>query len=134
MLDEDFRVRRQRRWVDLTPLVDLTYILFIFFMVTTTFAKTGVPLTPPRAKHIAQTQSNIVNIYIDRDGLYFHDKDQLTGIALSQLIRQAMVTSKDTLVVLNPDKDTHTQTLMDVIDICKDAGALNFSIASIRKQ
>ncbi|HAR62325.1 MAG: hypothetical protein DKM50_13890 [Candidatus Margulisiibacteriota bacterium] len=133
MFDEEFRVVRQRRWVDLTPLVDLTYILFIFFIVTTTFAKTGIPVNAPQSKHVESTKLVQLDVYIDKNGSYFYESAPITGPQLHQLIQQKILVHKDTVLVLNPDRDTKTQYLLDVIDISKDAGATNFSIASKKK-
>lgn len=102
-------------------------------MVSTTFTKLGVNITRPKAKNIEKIQQFDLNIYISKDGKFYYEKDELSNLDLSGLIKAKLGTNPSMVVVFNPDKEATTQRLLDALDICKDSGAINFSIASKKR-
>ena len=124
---------KSRHGIELTSMIDIIFILLIFFMVSTTFSKIGVAITIPESKYVSQTNPMVVDIFIDIDGLVYFEDEFIEDSFLTQLVRRKIQKDPKTLFVLNPDKDTVTQDLLRVLDLCKDAEATQFSIAAKRK-
>ena len=122
--------RQSRHGLDLTSMIDIIFILLIFFMVSTTFSKVGIAIDIPESKYVANNKPEIVDIFIDISGQTFLNNQLITEDNLRQLVRNKVQNNANTHFVLNPDKQTITQDLLRVLDICKDENASQFSIAA----
>ena len=116
--------------VDLTPLLDVVFILLIFFIVTTVFVReTGVDVDKPTAVSTKQLQSSILLIAItaSRDVVYAGTNIGVKGVrsTLSQVIK-----NNPKPLVIQADKSVPTELLVKVIDQAKLAGIANISIAT----
>jgi biopolymer transport protein ExbD len=116
--------------VDLTPLLDVVFILLIFFIVTTVFVReTGVEIDKPTAVSTKQLQSSVILIAItaSREVVYAGTNIGIKGIrsTLAQTIK-----NNPKPLVIQADKSVPTELLVKVIDQAKLAGVANVSIAT----
>ena len=116
--------------VDLTPLLDVVFILLIFFIVTTVFVReTGVEIDKPTAVSTKQLQSAVILIAItaSREVVYAGTNIGIKGVrsTLSQAIK-----NNPKPLVIQADKSVPTELLVKVIDQAKLAGVANVSIAT----
>ncbi|RAP32607.1 hypothetical protein DID75_04595 [Candidatus Marinamargulisbacteria bacterium SCGC AG-410-N11] len=130
MFDDLSPIKRPRKTVDLTSMIDVIFILLIFFMVSTTFATLGVSINQPKAITVDRVDNLSMHIYITKEGDCYVKKIKLSMASLENLVRKELSVKPDTLFVLFPDKESQTQRLLDVLDHCKLAGATRFSIAA----
>ena len=130
MFEDDLGVKRKTSSIDLTSMVDVIFILLIFFMVATTFTKLGISINQPESSQVQAQESNTVNIGIDKDGIIYFEKESLTEKQLTSLVKTKLEQDPKLIFVLMPDKDTKTQFLIKTLDTCKLAGANNFSISA----
>lgn len=119
--------------LDLAPLLDVVFILLIFFIVTTVFVKeTGVDVDKPTAVSTKQLQKTILLIAITAKGevMYAGTNIGVKGIrsTLSQALR-----SQSKPLVIQADKTVATELLVKVIDQAKLAGISNVSIATVNE-
>ncbi len=119
--------------LDLAPLLDVVFILLIFFIVTTVFVKeTGVDVDKPSAVSTKQLQKSVLMIAITGSGeiVYASTNIGIKGVraTLSHAIR-----SKVKPLVIQADKTVPTDLLVQVIDQAKLAGINNVSIATVNE-
>ena len=128
-----FHNSRSYQLLDATNFIDIMIILLIFLMATTTFAKLGIPLHQPKSKYVTQYQAPSIRIDVKKAGDLFYDGQPIETAALTTLIKSKITQSPDTICVISTDKGTETQTLFDVMDLCKQAGAEKFSFSAQKR-
>ena len=125
--------------VNLTPLIDVVFLLLIFFMVSTTFdrhAKLKVELPEASAKQTQQQQQSIV-LSIDAQGNYFINDRQLVNTRLETLktaLQKTLGDEKDIPLVLRADAKTPHQAVVRAMDAASQLGLTRLSIATIESQ
>lgn len=119
--------------LDLAPLLDVVFILLIFFIVTTVFVKeTGVEVDKPTAVSTKQLQKSVIMIAItaNREIMYAGTNVGIKGVRAT--LMQAIKTQAKPLVI-QADKMVPTDLLVQVIDQAKLAGVLSVSIATVNE-
>jgi len=119
--------------LDLAPLLDVVFILLIFFIVTTVFVKeTGVEVDKPTAVSTKQLQKSVVMIAIttNREIMYAGTNIGIKGVRAT--LMQAVKTQVKPLVI-QADKQVPTDLLVQVIDQAKLAGIKSVSIATVNE-
>jgi biopolymer transport protein ExbD len=125
------RVEQQSQQIDLSPLLDVVFILLIFFIVTTVFVKeTGVEVKKPQAMSASDLEKKSILIAITQDGsvMYAGQDIGIAGVkpTVSQLLAQQVMP-----VILQVDEDVKTKTLVAVMDQAKLAGATSVNLATL---
>ena len=122
--------------INLTPLIDVVFLLLIFFMVSTTFdrhANLKVEL-PESSAPIAQQQEPVV-ISIDAEGNYFINDRQLVNTTLETLkiaLRKTVADNEeDVPLVLRADAKTPHQSVVRAMDAAAQLGLTRLSIATV---
>ena len=121
----------QSQTIDLTPLVDVAFILLIFFILTTAFVhETGVEVDKPTAVSSNELQKTVLMIAItaNRDVVYGGTNVGVKGVRATLI--QAMK-GKPQALVIQADKTVSTDLLVQVIDQAKLAGVTGVSIATV---
>ena len=122
-----YKKSRESAKLDLTPLIDVVFLLIIFFMVTTTFNNFGSVQIDLPSSTIQQTDKNkSIEIIIDKDGNYHISQDgKITQVQFSDL--DAYLKSAKEATV-SADKNLKYQTIMDVITKIKENGVDNLGL------
>lgn len=129
--------------VNLTPLIDVVFLLLIFFMVSTTFdrhAKLKVSL-PEAATKATQQQNDPLVLSIDAKGNYFLNERQIVNQQLDTL-KQAILKTlneknlniKDVSLVLRADANTPHQSVVRAMDAASQIGLTKLSIATVESK
>ena len=119
--------------LDLAPLLDVVFILLIFFIVTTVFVReSGVDVDKPTAISTQQLQKNILMIAItaNKEVVYAGTTIGVKGVraTIAQEIRR-----ENKPLVIQADKKVSTELLVEVIDQAKLAGVESVSIATLNE-
>ena len=122
--------------INLTPLIDVVFLLLIFFMVSTTFDTTSqLKIKLPEASQQEVTsQQNKLNIVIDAKGRFFLNAREISSQksgALMAAIERAL-TSPDQPVVIQSDAESPVQSLVTAMDVVGRLGLTQVSIATTR--
>ena len=125
------RAAKKNLELNIAPLIDMVFILLIFFLVTTSFVKeTGVDISRPTASTaVAKTTSTIL-IGITRDSTIHLDRREVDVRAVRSSVERAMAENPEAGVVIVADKESKTGLVISVMDACKLAGAENVSLAA----
>jgi biopolymer transport protein ExbD len=116
--------------IDLSPLIDVVFILLIFFIVTTVFIKeTGVKVNKPEAVTTERLQNELILLAITEDGRVMHDHTNI-GVAGVRPTVAALLLSQQRPVVIQVDRAVTTDLLVRVMDEATLAGAESINIAT----
>ena len=123
-----YKKSRESAKLDLTPLIDVVFLLILFFMVTTTFNNFGSVQIDLPSSTIQQTdKTKSIEIIIDKDGNYHISEDgKITQIQFSE-IDSYLKTAKEATV--SADKNLKYQVIMDVITKIKENGVDNLGLS-----
>ena len=125
------KARRQSVEVNIAPLIDMVFILLIFFLVTTSFVKeTGVEINRPAAATAVSKEKSNVLIGITSDNRIFMDKREIDVRSVRANVERALAENPEAGVVIVADKASSTGIAIKVMDGCKLAGAKNLAIAA----
>lgn len=117
--------------VNLTPMIDLVFILLIFFIVTSSFAQeTGIEVERPSAETATVQEVGSIHVSVTRDGAVWIKKKQF---ALHQLRAELEARQQDKLpkqVILIPDASLSVNKLVAVLDQVRLAGIHQISISA----
>ena len=117
--------------IDLTPMIDVTFIMLIFFIVTATFVKeTGIDVNRPEAQTaIVKEKANIL-IAIDANDQIWIDRRKIDIRSVRPNIERLHAENPQGSVVIQADKESKTETLIGVMDASRQAGIYNVAIAA----
>ena len=119
--------------INMTPLIDMVFILLIFFIVTTSFVKeTGVQVSRPTAKTAVKKEHANILIAIKPNGDIWMDKRQIDRRAVRANVERMHAENPEGSVIIVADKDAKTGLLIEVMDQARLAGVANVSIAADR--
>ena len=125
--------RKRSVLVDMTPLIDVVFLLLIFFMVSTTFDKqTQIKVDLPEASNQAEEnkETRTLAIAIDAKGHFFLNEQELVTHDLATLKRalgQAAGEHTDIPVIVTSDKQAPFQAVMTVMDAAGQLGLTRLS-------
>ena len=122
--------------INLTPLIDVVFLLLIFFMVSTTFDTTSqlkIKLPEASQQKIAKASKEL-NILIDSKGRYFLNSRELSSQKSDALMAaiQRVLQGADRPIVIQSDAESPVQSLVTAMDVVGRLGLTQVSIATTR--
>jgi biopolymer transport protein TolR len=119
---------------NVVPLCDILLVLLIIFMVVTPLVQRGVDVQLPSAMNTIDMPENPdIVLYIKRDGKMFVNSDEATEENLQMLLEDAMMTASDKKLYLKADQELEYGTIVDIIDVLKEAGVELIGIIADKK-
>ncbi len=120
--------------VDLSPMIDVVFLLLIFFMVSTRFVdEHGLDLALPGSKSTQSSQEEMLTVYIDNQGAITLDGESLELDAVQTKIGERLEDYENKSVVFKVDKAVDHGTVISVMDAAKSAGASGITFATVQK-
>lgn len=126
--------------LNLTPLIDVVFLLLIFFMVSTTFTRESeisIDL-PTSSGEATQTEQQMLEIAIDSEGRYFVNQQRVINTQLESLkraLRQAMAEQDQApQLVISADAQTPHQAVINAMDAARQVGLTQLTFATKQRQ
>lgn len=117
--------------IDLTPMLDVVFIMLIFFIVSTSFVKeAGIDVNRPSAQTAERQERGSIMVAISADGAIWIDQRQVDVRAVRANIERLHAENPEGGVVIIADRVAQTGTLVSVMDQVRLAGVSNVSIAA----
>lgn len=125
------RTKGEDAELDMTPMLDIVFIMLIFFIVTSSFVKTaGIEINPPSANSAEQQNNANIFIAISDTGAIWLDNREVDIRSVRSLVSRLHADSPDSAVVVQADKNSKTDHLMQVMDQVRQAGVSNVAVAA----
>jgi biopolymer transport protein ExbD len=131
-------MRRRRRTIfeeegeiNLTPMLDIVFIMLIFFVVTSSFVKeSGVDVSRPSASTAVRKQQGNIMVAITRDDQVWIDRRRVELHAVRAQVERLHAENPEGEVVIQADRNSRSGLLVQVIDQARLAGVENVAIAA----
>ena len=120
--------------LDMTPMLDIVFIMLIFFIVTTSFVKeSGVTVSTPSAQSAAQQESANIFIAITETGEVWIDRRPVDPRSVRAIVARMHADNPEGSVIIQSDEEASTRMLVDVMDQVRLAGIEAIAIAADKK-
>ncbi|GAB3298061.1 biopolymer transporter ExbD [Pseudidiomarina marina] len=124
-------VDEEEAQIDMTPMLDVVFIMLIFFIVTASFVKeSGIDVNRPEAATAVQKDRANILVAISDTGEIWINKRQVDARAVQANIERLYAENPQGSVVIQADKKATTETLIKVMDAARAAGVFDVSIAT----
>ena len=122
---------RDESTIDITPMLDIVFIMLIFFIVTTSFVKeTGVEVNRPNAATAVRDERGNILIAITANDEIWIDKRRIDLKAVRANIERLKIEYPEGSVIIQADKESRSGLLVETMDQIRLAGVQNISIAA----
>jgi len=118
--------------VDLTPMLDVVFIMLIFFIVTAVFIREPGPevVRPEAVTDVDQTRIAVLIAVTDDDEVYI-DQDLVDPTAVRAIVERMRAENPQGSVVIQADEESKSGIVVDVIDQVRQAGAPRIAVATL---
>ncbi|MEM1090038.1 MAG: biopolymer transporter ExbD [Pseudomonadota bacterium] len=129
------RYREKKRGpegIDISPLIDMVFILLIFFMVSTTFVKDmKLDLERPAASSSSVASTKAIRLYIDKGGDTYLNGEPIRVWVIQSRLRDLLKGGTNKSVLVVTDEIVPTNRLVEVVDQARLAGAEDVGVATV---
>jgi len=130
------RTKRDRDLeVNITPLIDVVFLLLIFFMVSTTFQRESeITIELPESSgEVAESEKKVIEISIDNQGRYFVNQRRIKDTDIKTLKQAITLTRgevKEPKLIISADKMTPHQAVVRAMDAARQLGLVHLTFAT----
>ena len=122
---------RRKVFINITSLIDVIFMLLLFFMITSTFLEQpGIKLELPTAQTSANTEPQEYVLTVDKKGELFLNRQAVALDGLEAEIRKALPKMKDGALVLKADQEITHGLVVRVMDLAKRGGVKKLIIGT----
>ncbi len=117
--------------IDISPLIDMVFILLIFFMVSTTFVKDmKVDINRPGAQSAGMASTKAIRLFIDAQGQVYLDGEPVRVWVIQSRLRERLKNQANPSVLVVTDGKVPAERLVEVVDQARLAGASDVGVAT----
>jgi biopolymer transport protein ExbD len=123
--------KKRKVLINITSLIDVLFLLLIFFMVSSTFLEQpGIKLELPYAQSAAVAEQKDYTLFVDKDGRMFLNNDEVDTENLGELLTQALPEMKEGALILKADQDVSHGVVVRIMDISRQSGVKKLIIGT----
>jgi biopolymer transport protein ExbD len=120
--------------INITPLVDMVFLLLIFFMLTSSFVvMPGIKINLPKAVTSEVIKEKNIVITINSENVIYLDEKPITPSELSNFLGDSVSAKQEKPLLIKADKNTRLGTVVQVWDICRKVGISQINIATLQE-
>jgi len=115
--------------INVTPLVDITLVLLIIFMVTASYiVKEAIEVDLPRAAHAGEASGSTLALVLTKEGTVYLDGVPCTDAEVRSQVRQALARDRGARAIISADQAARHGEVVHLIDLMKGEGVSRFAI------
>jgi biopolymer transport protein ExbD len=122
------RKKREKPHIEIAPLVDIIFLLLIFFMLSSNFIKPMIKMELPKAMFEQKLEKVDLVVTVDRNGYVYINKERIPVENLEMGLQERMARLGKYDVIFRGDRSIGYYTFVQILDIAKMAGATSFSV------
>ena len=120
--------------IDMTPMLDIVFIMLIFFVVTASFVKeTGIEINRPQASTATPKETANIKIAIDASDAIWLDKRKVDERSVKAILERMHIENPQGTLIIQADKKSTNDKLVSVMDAARQAGISAISIAAVEQ-
>ncbi|PIV81511.1 biopolymer transporter ExbD [bacterium CG17_big_fil_post_rev_8_21_14_2_50_64_8] len=120
--------------INMGPLIDMVFLLLIFFVVTTSFVReTGIEVQRSQADTAEVVEHATIMLGVSAEGHVYFEGRRVDVRSVRGLVERALAEDPEAGVVVVADKNSNTGVVIKAMDQCRLAGAQSVSLAAIRE-
>ncbi|MEL3905418.1 MAG: biopolymer transporter ExbD [Treponema sp.] len=123
-----FKAQRRNAEINITSLIDVVFILLIFFMIGSTFEKPVMKVALPEAESGTPVREKNIEIIVDRTGSVYIGTEQLTLLELELFLKKRSAENPYASAFLSCDKDLAFKKFVAVMDVLNKSGIRNAAV------
>lgn len=117
--------------IDLTPMLDVVFILLIFFIVTSVFiTEAGIDVTKPESSTAQARSQDLILIAVSGDGQIWIDGEQIDARFIRSRFERRLAETPNASVVIQGDQAAENQYVMRILEAARDANIVSVSIST----
>ncbi len=125
------KCQAEEQGIDMSPLIDMVFILLIFFMVSATFVRDmDLEINRPQATSSTPSSTKAIRIYIDASGDTYLDNQPIRSWVIQSKLRDMLRSSLDSTVLIVTDESVPASKLIEVVDQARLAGAKDIGVVT----
>lgn len=127
-------IEEEENAIDLTPMLDVVFIMLIFFIVTSSFVReSGIEINRPSAKSATTVKKGNILVAINANNEIWIDKRMIDISAVRANVARLYAEMPQSSVIVQADKDSKSGMLINIVDQIKLAGIENVSVAGTQE-
>ena len=116
--------------LDLAPMINIVFLLLIFFLLTSTAIKQGDAIDLPKAESSQTNESKNIVVSISKDQKLQLDRQAIQKMNLKKSLHEKLERADNKIVVIEGDEKIEFALFGEIIDIARQAGAVDFILAT----
>ncbi len=134
MRNRSFHTLEEDTKIDMTPMLDIVFIMLIFFIVTTSFLKErGLPLNIPENNSQSNPEKISLTIQISETNEILFGPRRIDIRAIGANLKRKMSTLDNPSVIIHTHPNSKNNIMMQVVDRVREAGVFNFVVIAIKE-
>ena len=116
--------------INITPLLDLTFLLLIAFMITMPLMEYGTNVSPPEMDGEALPEENFITVEVDKEGKYFLDRQEISAEDLAARLRELSAQTPQPDLLVRGDSEQEYGGVLELLRLARSCGFRNASLVT----
>ena len=116
--------------INMTPLIDLTFLLLIIFMITAPLLEKGINVSPPEMNADELPKENLFVVNLDKSGKIVYDNEPIQENELISLLKNTYSNNPEITVLFRADGERKYNEVIKIMKIIKKSGIKNISLVT----
>lgn len=127
-------LEKGQKEINITPLVDMVFLLLIFFMLTSSFIiLPGIKINLPKAVTSEVIKQKNIIITINSENVIYLNEKPITSSELSNYLTELVEAKQEKPLLIKADKNAQLGTVVQIWDICRKVGLSEINIATLQE-
>ena len=127
-------IEKGQKEINITPLVDMVFLLLVFFMLTSSFiVMPGIKINLPKAVTSEVIKEKNIIITVNSDNAIYLNEKPTTFTELTDYLKDLVADDKSRPLLIKADKNTQLGAVVKVWDICRNVGVTQINIATLQE-